>query len=179
MNPMKPITNPMLCGTIELMKAENTPEHIKMFTDEMVRARYLAPVIVTPTPEPDANGIVKLTSEHKMQCPLLATKDGNHFFAAFTDIDELKKWNPDPKQQTIGFTFNDYADLLFRKDKDGNAGPAIGFVINPMGNSIVVTKKMVAKVIASQMAQKGMPIPPMFKEASSSEGNDKEEATEN
>lgn len=179
MNPFKPITNPMLCGTIELMKAENTPEHIKMFTDEMVRARYLAPVIVTPTPVPDANGIIKLTDEHKMQCPLLTAKDGTHVFAAFTDIEELRKWNPDPKQQTIGFTFNDYAELLFRKDKDGNTAPAIGFVINPMGNSIVVTKKMVAKVIASQMAQKGMPLPPMFMEGAPTEDTSSEEATDN
>ena len=177
MNPVKPITNPMLCGTIELMKAENTPEHLKMFTDEMVRARYLAPVIVTPPPVPDAKGVIKLTAEHKMQCPLLATNGGEHFFAAFTDIDELKKWNPDPKQQTIGFTFNDYAELLFRADKDGNQGPALGFVINPMGNSIVVTKKMVAKIVASQMAQKGMPIPPAIKEMLSTGANSAE--TEN
>lgn len=156
---MKPITNPMLCGTIELMKAEDTPEHRKMFMDEMVRARYLAPVVVTPKPQPDANGMLKITPEHKVQFPMLTNKEGKHVLMAFTDVEELKKWQNDPAQETFGFTFNDYAEMLLRKDKNGEVSPAIGFIINPFGNSVLVSREMVAGIIASQMAQKGM-IPP-------------------
>lgn len=182
MNPFKPITNPMLCGTMELLQAEDTPEHRKMFIDELVRARYLAPVVVTPTPQPDANGALMLTSEHKVELPLLAGQDGNHFLMAFTDIDALKKWNPDPNQQTFGFEFSDYAEMLFRTNKDGKTNPAVGIVINPFGNSFFVSKKMVAKVMISRMKDKGMPIPPMFQEENSAEEaaeNNAEETTEN
>ena len=31
----KPVSNPMMVGSIELLKAEDTPEHRQMFLDEM------------------------------------------------------------------------------------------------------------------------------------------------
>lgn len=165
MNPNRPITNPMLCGTIELMKAEDTPEHRKMFLDELIRARFLSPVIVTPTPVPDETGRMKITAEHKVQFPMISTKEGHKFFLAFTDLEELKKAHPDKDQQTFILSFDDYAGMLLRKDKDGNLPPALGFVINPMSSNVMVSREMVAKVIASRMAQSGIPVPPLQKKA--------------
>ena len=31
----KPVSNPMMVGSIELLKAEDTPEHRQMFLDEL------------------------------------------------------------------------------------------------------------------------------------------------
>lgn len=165
MNPNRPVTNPMLCGTIELMKAEDTPEHRKMFLDELIRAHFLSPVIVTPTPVPDETGRMKITAEHKVQFPMISTKEGHKFFLAFTDLEELKKGHPDKDQQTFILSFDDYAGMLLRKDKDGNLPPALGFVINPMSSNVVVSREMVAKVIASRMAQSGIPVPPLQEKA--------------
>ena len=174
MDPNKIFSNPMLCGTIELMKAENTPEHRKMFIDEMIRGRYLSPVVITPTPTPDAQGRFKITAEHKVQFPMLSTKDDQKFFMAFTDYDEFKKWNPAENQQTFAMTFYNYAEMLLRKDKDGNLPPALGFVINPLSSNVMVSRELVSQIVASRVMKQGMPIPPTA-QAAPQEGNDEAE----
>ncbi|MBQ2802592.1 MAG: SseB family protein [Lachnospiraceae bacterium] len=156
----KPITNPMLLGTIELMKDSNTPEHRKMFLDELLCAHFLAPVVITPPPMPDENGQVQLSPESKVQFPMLATKDGAHFFMAFTDWTELRKWKDENGQQTMALRFDDYAGMLLSKDKEGKTSPALGFVLNPYGANIVITKEMIAKVLANRAAKSGKQIPP-------------------
>ena len=50
MEQAKSITNPMLVGAIELMKAENTLEHRNLFIGEMIKAKFLAPVVLDPEP---------------------------------------------------------------------------------------------------------------------------------
>ena len=55
----KTVSNPLLMGAIELMKAEPTPEHKKMVSDEIVKAKYLCPVVMIPQPEVEASGEVK------------------------------------------------------------------------------------------------------------------------
>ena len=159
MNPNNPIKNPMLCGAMELLKAEDNQEHRKLFIDELMKAHLLAPVIIDPAPQPDENGRVRMVPGCKMQFPMLPTKDGVQFFMAFTDWDELKKWNPNEPQQTMAFGFDDYANLLLRKNKDGQLSPAMGFVINPFSNNIVVTREMVAKFMAAKMLGRGVQIP--------------------
>ena len=52
----KNVSNPMLVGAIELMKAEDTPEHRSMFVDELVKAEFLSPAMVDPVPEEDGEG---------------------------------------------------------------------------------------------------------------------------
>ena len=42
----------------------------------------------------------------------------------------------------------------------GNISPALGFVINPFGGNIVVTREMVASMIAAKLKAAGRPVPP-------------------
>ena len=56
--------------------------------------------------------------------------------------------------------FDDYAGMLLRKDAQGNISPALGFVINPFGGNIVVTREMVASMIAAKLKAAGRPVPP-------------------
>lgn len=147
----KPISNPMLVGAIELLKAENTPEHQKLFTEEMLKAKYLAPVIIDPVPVPDEKGLVKIPRDARIQFPMLTTKDGKHFMMAFTDWEELHKWKDEPNQQTFALSFDDYARMLLKKGPEGQTSSALGFVINPFGGNIVVTNQMVAGLIAQRL----------------------------
>jgi len=150
----KNVSNPMLVGSMELLKAENTPDHQKMFWNELMKAQLLSPVIIDPVPEPDENGIAKPAQGSKVQFPMLSTKDGKRFFMAFTDHPEMDKW-PGAKEdaQFFALSFKEYADLLLRKDANGNLSPALGFVVNPFGGNIVITREMLARVIAAQVAQ--------------------------
>lgn len=154
----KSVSNPMLMGAIELMKAENTPAHKKMVSDEIVKAQYLTPATITPVPP---EGETKLPPGSNVQLPVLAAPNGKQFFMAFTDMKELKKWKDEEGQQTLTMSFDDYAMMMFRKDSQGNPSPASGLVINPFGVNIIVPKEMVAQYIASKMAkEKGNVTPP-------------------
>ena len=44
----KPVSNPLLMGSIELMKAEDTPAHRNMFMGELAKAEFLSPAIIEP-----------------------------------------------------------------------------------------------------------------------------------
>jgi len=152
--------NPMLCGTMELLKAEDSQENRKLFIDELSKAHLLAPVVISPIPQPDEQGRIRLTADSKVEFPMLPTKDGVPFFMAFTDYDELKKFDPSQKLQTMVFGLKDYADLLFRKNKEGQTSPAAGFVINPLSNNVVVSRQMVAKYMTAEMIKNGVvPMP--------------------
>lgn len=146
----KSVSNPLLIGAIELMKADGTPEHRKMVSDEIVKACYLTPAKVTPIPP---EGETKLPPGSNVQLPVLAAPNGKQFFMAFTDKTELKKWKDDEEQQTLAMTFDDYAMMMFRKDGEGNTSPVAGLVINPFGVNIIVPKEMVAQYIAAKMAK--------------------------
>lgn len=156
----KPVSNPMMVGSIELLKAEDTPEHRQMFLDELQKAKFLSPVVIDPVPVPDENGRVIIARDAKVQFPMLSTEDGRKFFMAFTDWTELKRWRDEENQQTFAMNFDDYAGMLLRKDAQGNISPALGFVINPFGGNIVVTREMVASMIAAKLKAAGRPVPP-------------------
>ena len=156
----KPVSNPMMVGSIELLKAEDTPEHRQMFLDELQKAKFLSPVVIDPVPVPDENGRVTIARDAKVQFPMLSTEDGRKFFMAFTDWTELKRWRDEENQQTFAMNFDDYAGMLLRKDAQGNISPALGFVINPFGGNIVVTREMVASMIAAKLKAAGRPVPP-------------------
>lgn len=148
----KNVSNPMLAGSIELLKAENTPEHQKMFWTELMKAKLLSPVVIDPVPEPDADGNAKPAPGSKVQFPMLSTKDGKKFFMAFTDQPEMDKWQGAEDPDFFALSFKEYADLLLRKAPNGQLSPALGFVVNPYSGNIVITREMLAKVIASQIA---------------------------
>lgn len=159
----KPVSNPMLVGAIELLKAEDSKDHRNLFMTEMLKAHFLAPAIINPTPEVNEKGQAKLAPGSQIQFPLLTAPDGKQFFMAYTDWTELKKWKDEENQQTFALGFDDYAAMLLRKDKEGNSSPAAGFVINPFGGNIAITREMAAGVIATRLAQNGKPIPPSQK----------------
>lgn len=148
----KPVSNPMLVGSIELLKAEDSPEHRKMFEEEVMKATYLAPVIVSPVPEPDEKGNVIIKPGSQVQFPMLSAPDGKRFFMAFTDWTELKKWKDEENQQTFAMRFDDYMDMIFKKDANGTENSAAGFVINPYGGNIAITKEIAMVFIADRAA---------------------------
>lgn len=149
----KSVSNPMLVGAIELLKAEPSPEHHKMVSDEIVKAYFLAPAKVMEMPEPNAEGEIQFTQgeQHQIRFPMLTAPEGKRFFMAFTDESELQKWPGTKEHQKFSMTFEDYAGLLLRKDSQGNFSPAAGFVINPFGANLIVPREMVAQYIADRI----------------------------
>lgn len=151
----KPVSNPMLMGAIELMKAEDTPEHRNMFLEEVTKASFLAPAIIDPEPAEDAEGKPVIAQGSKVQFPMLSANDGKRFFMAFTDEREYDKWvEKAPKKfPTFALTFDDYAAMVLKRDPQGNICPALGVVINPYGANVILPREMLAGVMSSKMAK--------------------------
>ena len=113
----KSVSNPMLVGCIQLMKAEDTPEHRSMFVEELVKASFQAPAIIEPAPVQDAEGKLMIASCSRVQFPMLVTKDGKKFFMGFTDPIEHQKWVEKNRELPVfTLTFEDYVSMLFRND---------------------------------------------------------------
>lgn len=152
----KTVSNPMLMGAIELMKAEDTPEHRNMFVGELAKASFLSPAIVDPAPTegPDGNPVIAPGS--KVQFPMLTGAEGMRFFMAFTDMAEYEKWqekNPEQRLPYFSLKIEDYAGIVLRRDAKGNICPALGIVVNPFGANIIVPREMLAGMISAKAAQ--------------------------
>lgn len=140
-DPKQPVRNPALTAAIAKMKAENTPQSRNAVINEMMNSVFLAPAIIDfgkNPPKPDEQGKVKIEKDTKISFTLINTQDGKTFFMAFTDWDELRKWNKNPGQQTLMLRFDDYASLLAKNEK------ASGFVINPYTENLRFPPEMVA-----------------------------------
>ncbi len=166
----KAVSNPMLVGCIELMKAEDTPEHRNMFVTELTKSSFQAPAVIDPEPVADEEGNLTVKSGCRVQFPMLIAPDGKKFFMGFTDQKEYRKWVEKNKEMPFfSLKFDDYANMLLGKDAQGNENTALGVVINPMGANVVIPKEMIAGIIGARVAQlkqmaakrAGTPVPPM------------------
>lgn len=150
----KTVSNPMLVGSIELMKEEDTPAHRNMFLGELAKAEFLSPASIEPDPQEGEDGKLTLAPGSKVQFPMLSTPDGRHFFMAFTDTREYEKWKEKNQDfPSIALKIEDYAAMVLRKDAQGKLCPALGVVINPFGANIVVPREMLAGMMSAKAAQ--------------------------
>lgn len=151
----KSVSNPMLVGAIELLKAEDTPEHRGMFMEEVTKASFISPAVIEPKPQEDAEGKPAISPGSKVQFPMISTDDGKRFFMAFTDESEYGKWVEKTSERlpVFALTLDDYAAMLLRRDAQGNSCPALGVVINPCGANIILPREMLAEMMAAKIAQ--------------------------
>lgn len=149
----KPVSNPLLMGSIELMKAEDTPAHRNMFMGELAKAEFLSPAIIEPAPQ-EADGKLAIAPGSKVQFPMINSPDGAKFFMAFTDAAEYDKWQE--KNQKFPFfalKLEEYAAMILRRDPKGNLCPALGMVVNPFGANIILPREMLASMMTARAAQ--------------------------
>ncbi len=150
----KNVSNPMLVGAIELMKAEDTPEHRGMFVEELAKAEFLSPAMVNPAPAEGADGELIPAPGSKVQLPMLSTPDGAKFFMAFTDRAEFGKWQEkNQKMPAFALKLEEYAAMILRREPNGSICPALGMVINPFGANIILPREMLASMMSARMAQ--------------------------
>ena len=142
---VRPVTNPMLVGAMELLKADNTPEHRKLVMEEVLHAKFLSPIVIDPIPVPDENGVTRLGEASKVQLPMLSAPDGKHFFMAFTDMGELQKWKKENNQAIMAFDFKQYAGMVTAQDSVSS-----GVVINPYSNNLVISKEMIEAMVVKK-----------------------------
>ncbi|MBE5873605.1 MAG: SseB family protein [Lachnospiraceae bacterium] len=142
----KPVSNPMLAGIIELLK-EDEEKYKKEFWAEVLKAEYITPVYITPPPLRGKDGGMKIPPNSNIQFPTIGTEDGNKYLMAFTDKKEYDKWKPNAEKYIFTLNFDDYVGLLLQRNKEGGPNDTRGFIINPYGCNIIVSKEMIATLI--------------------------------
>lgn len=151
----KPVSNPMLIGCIELMRDADTPEHRIMFAEELARASLLVPASIEPSPETDEEGNLKMLPGSRVSFPMLNTMDGKKFCMGFTDVVEYRTWAVrNGNLPFYAFTFQDYLNLIYSKDSQGNENPLLGLVINPLSANVVIPKRMIESMHSVQMGMR-------------------------
>ena len=137
-----PIVNPGLRKAIDGLKEGSTPEKQQALTEALKEAKLLAPVVFDGEMNRDEQGRTVIKPS-QVRFFLINTKDGKTYFPAFTDIEETKKFRVggenDPAVQHVVRNMKEYDQLL--SDPKGNA---LGVVINPGSDNIVIPKKLVS-----------------------------------
>lgn len=137
MSDNKPIKNPGLIMAIRVMREDPTQETQARVVDEIMKARFLAPVVLEAMPFTVGSDRTSFRDRCRMKFLSIHDGKGNRFFPAFTDDKELEKFELERGQQVSHLTFEDYARIIM---DDKSAG---GFVINPYSDNLVCDRDMV------------------------------------
>lgn len=143
------IDNAALKKAAAALREENNPQNFNAVINLMMRGVFLAPAkieIGENAPKPDENGRIQLPKDTKVTFALLKSGDGKSFFTAFTDAEELDKWQNKPAGQVMLLRFDDYARML-----NGNDHVA-GFVLNPFTDNLRFNSDMVASLLKQRNA---------------------------
>ena len=133
---VKSIRNDDLKKAMEDLRAGFTREkEVKMF-EELQKARFLSPVIF---PEGVPGMQVRLV--------MINTPDGKAFFPVFTDHEEAMRlpMKETDRREYIVRSLKDF-EVIFRDTR----GQALGIVVNPFSNNIVLPRDLISKLNAAK-----------------------------
>ena len=159
----KTVSNPMLVGVMQLIKADGKtpdPKHQEMFMEELDKAEFLAPAEVKAEVGPDGEKLVNGKAQFRF--PILTGSDGRRFFVAFTDnataakaqeMDGPSKLPDEFVQETVAVKFSDLARFILTPNPDGSENTTYGIVINPFMENIVIPKNLVAAIVMKKQQE--------------------------
>lgn len=132
------INNTKLTELINKMKEEKSVEAQNEVISETLKSRFLCPIIIDSSlPK---NGKVEIKKDTKIQFSIIRTNDNKSYLMAFTSEPEVHKWQKGKTQQSIVYTFEDYAMIV------ENNSNLEGFVIDPMGANLLFNKEMISQI---------------------------------
>jgi len=161
----KTVSNPMLVGAMQLIKADGkdpVPQHQVMFMQELDKADLLAPADVKE--ELNEDGTVKEGGKTAVRFPVLTGSDGKKFFVVFTDnnsleqarsVDGVSRLPEEFMGHSVKVKFFEIARMLLTPNPDGSENPTFGIVINPFMENIVIPKTMIVQMV-QQTAKEAM-----------------------
>lgn len=119
----------------------------QLFENEMLKAIYMTPVLITPEPEKDEEGNVKLQPGTKISVQVLPMQNNKSMMMAFTDSKEFKKWAMADQSHTVSMGMREFISTVM---KDPNLA---GVTINPFSNNLIIPRErmeMMMKMNAGQ-----------------------------
>lgn len=137
----KPIENPKLLEAINKMYQNNNAETQDTVLKEILNAHFLAPISMNSEPEgQNENGIITLKENTILSFFTIKNTNKQYFFPAFTDWNELRKWNKQEDIKTLIVKIEDYISLM------SNNKNIIGCTINPFGENLILTSLMLQTI---------------------------------
>ncbi len=132
------VNNSKLIELIDKLKEEKSMEAQNKVISEVLRSRFMCPVILESAPK--GGGKIQVGKETKIQFSIIKTKEEKNFLIAFTSEPEVHKWQKQKTQQSIIYTFEDYAMIICNNENID------GFIIDPMGCNLVFTEEMIREI---------------------------------
>ena len=134
----KPVTDPELLESLkQLLQNDTEDNRLKVIEEVVMNARFLIPADFSDFPETkDGNTNITLNKDTIIHFHTVTNTEDQTFYLAFTDWDELKKWQNDDNQKTIVLTFDNYASMVLKDDI------IEGFIINPSSASLIINRQM-------------------------------------
>lgn len=142
-----PACNPELKKSIAVLRGENSPKNLNAVINELVKSPLLTPALFdlqgAPAPKPGSDGRVQLPKNAKISMVMLNTKDGKHYYLAFSDWDAVHEWQKTAAaqgRQIMMLRFDDFANML-QKNKEVS-----GIILNPGENSLRLEAPLIESV---------------------------------
>ncbi len=144
--PQTPGFNPQLKKTIEAFRDENSPQKLNTVINELVKSPLLTPAMLdlqgAPAPKPGADGRIQLPKNTKISLMMLNSKEGKHYYMAFSDWEAVRAWQKQATQkcQIMVVRFDDFANML-QKNKESS-----GLILNPGETSLRLEAPLIESV---------------------------------
>ncbi|MEI8200367.1 MAG: enhanced serine sensitivity protein SseB C-terminal domain-containing protein [Eubacteriales bacterium] len=160
------VDNKALTEQMKILKNGNSLSGSNAFINALLSARFLLPAKIScplsqVTRPPEVHKAENIQSivvkkDTVIAYPSYSDTSNNHYMMIFTDWDEIRRWPSfEPDQQTVVLTFFEICKL-FAEEPDMYSG----FVINPYGRCLVVTRKTISKIRSRLLEAAGIPIRP-------------------
>lgn len=147
----QPIKNPVLEKMMDVFKKQPSPRTELDMINAILTAKFLFPVNFS---EPPVDG--KVNPNASVQYYLITNTKEEQFYMAFTNRTELEKWSKGEHRDAFTAPIQVFGALL-EKSKESIKG----VVINPMSQSITLTKEMIANFPKRREALLKM-VPPRY-----------------
>ena len=118
---------------VDLMKIkiDNNPDTIESLRKNMLKSTFIVPV-------------EKKSKKDEVEIVLLTNPKEEHFFQAYTDMEEYNKWPDYKKYDTFYLTFDQYASSLINGEEFLK-----GMVFNPFSENITIDRESIKYIFNS------------------------------
>ena len=135
------VDNRKLIELINIMREEKTLQAQNVVISEILKSHFFCPVVIQGAPQ--GGGTINITKDTQVSFLTIEGTDNKKYLLAFTSEEELLKWKKQDKQQSIIYTFEDYAMIVT------NNSNIDGFAIDPYGSNIMFNEEMIKGIKSS------------------------------
>ncbi len=134
------ITNPKLVQAMQDVVKNDNAYTRGLMAAALMNAKLLSPIKKETVLMEQSGPATRIKFED------IQNREGDRYYLAFTDMEEYNKWNEDGTHgQALIMTMEDFGNILIR-----NINDLKGFVINPYGENVSISKGLLLSLLKQQ-----------------------------